>query len=225
MNIRRSNKRFFPVLLFLACLLLLTGCGSTLKKGTKALEDGEYEEAITLFTEAAADEDDETAADAYVGLGMAYYELADYESALSAFEQGLSLGAEKTVQLYNLCAVCALQGEDYETALEHIQTALALAETTGYTSGDDAADTSSDADSSGDGSASGDSSDDDNSSSDSSDEDPSADSLIQELKYNEIICYEQLGDWENAKAKMQEYREAYPDDDSVEKEAEFLETR
>ncbi len=50
-------------------------------------------------------------------------------------------------------------------------------------------------------------------------------SLIQEMKYNEIICYEQQADWENAKQKVTDYLEDYPDDETVQKEAEFLETR
>ena len=49
--------------------------------------------------------------------------------------------------------------------------------------------------------------------------------LVQEMKYNEIICYEQQADWENAKQKVTEYLEVYPDDETVQKEAEFLETR
>ncbi len=51
------------------------------------------------------------------------------------------------------------------------------------------------------------------------------DSLIQEMKYNEIICYEQQADWENAKQKAAEYAEAYPGDEAIQKEVEFLETR
>lgn len=49
--------------------------------------------------------------------------------------------------------------------------------------------------------------------------------LLQEMKYNEIICLEKTADWEMAKEKMSEYQAAYPDDDSVAKEAEFLQTR
>ena len=45
------------------------------------------------------------------------------------------------------------------------------------------------------------------------------------MKYNEIICYEKQADWENAKGKVTEYLDAYPDDETVQKEAEFLETR
>lgn len=49
--------------------------------------------------------------------------------------------------------------------------------------------------------------------------------MIQEMEYNEIICYEQTADWENAKQKITEYTEKYPDDENAKKEAEFLETR
>ena len=60
-----------------ACLL--TGCTNALKDGTGYLEDGNYKEAVTAFQK-AVDEGKKTA-EAYRGLGMAYYELEDYESA------------------------------------------------------------------------------------------------------------------------------------------------
>ena len=44
-------------------------------------------------------------------------------------------------------------------------------------------------------------------------------------KNNEIICLEKTADWEMAKEKMSEYQAAYPEDESVAKEAEFLQTR
>mgnify|MGYP005802440131 FL=1 len=49
--------------------------------------------------------------------------------------------------------------------------------------------------------------------------------MDRELKYNEIICYEKLADWENAREKANEYLSEYPDDEAVRKEAELLETR
>ena len=50
-------------------------------------------------------------------------------------------------------------------------------------------------------------------------------SLIQEMKYNEIICCERQGDWDTAKEKVAEYLADYPDDETAQKEADFLETR
>lgn len=49
--------------------------------------------------------------------------------------------------------------------------------------------------------------------------------LMQEMKYNEIVEYEELGKWENARTKLKEYVKDYPDDERGTKEAEFLETQ
>lgn len=49
--------------------------------------------------------------------------------------------------------------------------------------------------------------------------------LIQELKYNQIVCYEKQQNWESAKSKMTEYTKEYPDDETAAREAQFLETR
>ena len=48
---------------------------------------------------------------------------------------------------------------------------------------------------------------------------------FREMKYNEIICCEHLADWESAKQKVTEYLNDYPDDEAMQREAEFLETR
>lgn len=49
--------------------------------------------------------------------------------------------------------------------------------------------------------------------------------LMQEMRFNEIVCYEQCGEWENARTKLEEYTADYPDDERAVKEAEFLETQ
>lgn len=49
--------------------------------------------------------------------------------------------------------------------------------------------------------------------------------LKQEIQYNLIAVYENMADWEGAKKQMASYRKAYPDDERIEKEAQFLETR
>lgn len=167
---------------------VMGGCGSSQKSGVEALESGEYEAAVTDFQEMTQSGDSDDVAEGYRGLGMAYYEMEDYEKALESFRQAVDNGAEQTVQMYNLMGACAMQTEDYASALEYIQSGLALTETS---DGADKADAE----------------------------------LIQEMKYNEIICYERQADWENAKQKVTEYLEDYPDDEAVQKEAEFLETR
>lgn len=52
-----------------------------------------------------------------------------------------------------------------------------------------------------------------------------SDELTQELAHNEIVCYEHMGKWDKAKEKMEEYKNKYPDDESLAKDAEFLSTR
>ena len=171
---------------------ILSACANPQKDGTAALEEGNYEEALAQFQEAAESDDREKAAEGYRGLGMAYYESGQYEKALEAFQQAVDLGAEETVQLYHLMASCGMQTwkseEDYTAVLGYIQTGLALAE---IADGEEAPDTD----------------------------------MIREMKYNEIICYERQADWENARQKTAEYLAEYPDDEAVQKEAEFLETR
>lgn len=51
------------------------------------------------------------------------------------------------------------------------------------------------------------------------------DEMMQEMRFNEIAAYEQLGDMESAKTKLNSYAADYPDDEKAVKEAEFLETR
>ncbi len=48
---------------------------------------------------------------------------------------------------------------------------------------------------------------------------------LQELKWNEIVCYEELRDFDTAFEKVSAYIEAYPDDAAAKKEYEFLKTR
>lgn len=47
----------------------------------------------------------------------------------------------------------------------------------------------------------------------------------QEMMFNKIAAYEECGEWEEARALLEKYAEAYPDDERAEKEAEFLETQ
>ena len=52
-----------------------------------------------------------------------------------------------------------------------------------------------------------------------------SDDMKQEIQFNVIVCYEKLEDWDNAKAKLEDYVTEYPDDEKAAKEAEFLKTR
>lgn len=50
-------------------------------------------------------------------------------------------------------------------------------------------------------------------------------SMTQTLKYNQIVAYEEAGDFTKAKSLMNDYIAAYPDDEKALREAEFLKTR
>ena len=42
-----------------------------------------------------------------------------------------------------------------------------------------------------------------------------SDDMKQEIQFNVIVCYEKLEDWDNAKAKLEDYVTAYPDDEKA----------
>lgn len=50
-------------------------------------------------------------------------------------------------------------------------------------------------------------------------------SMMQTLKFNEIVAYEYKGDFSKAKSLMESYLAAYPDDEKAVREARFLRTR
>lgn len=49
--------------------------------------------------------------------------------------------------------------------------------------------------------------------------------MRQEILFNEIAIYQIKSDWDTLKEKVSAYIKAYPDDDRMDKTAEFLETR
>ena len=106
---------------------MICGCSNPQKAGVKALEEGNYEEAETQFTE-LTEESGKDGAEGYRGLGMVYYETEEYQKALEAFETAAESGIQPDVQMYNLMAVCAMQTEQYGTALEYIRSGLAVAD-------------------------------------------------------------------------------------------------
>jgi tetratricopeptide (TPR) repeat protein len=52
-----------------------------------------------------------------------------------------------------------------------------------------------------------------------------ASDYLQELKFNQIVANEYLGDFQTAKSLIGEYMQSYPDDSKAKKEYEFLESR
>lgn len=174
---------------------VLSGCENNGKAAVEALEKGDYKEAEAQFKEMTEQKDKEKAAEGYRGLGITYYSQEQYEQAMEMFSSAVEKGVKETTQLYNLMGSCAMRLEDYEKALEYYKAGIALNDT-------------------------------------SSDEEKtdknvqkSDEKMIREMKFNEVVCYERLAQWEQAKEKVKEYLSEYPDDEKMMKESQFLETR
>lgn len=160
-------------------LLLLAGCGANIKDGVALLEEGKYEDALKAFSK---DVDKERNLDeAYRGIGIAYFEMENYVSAIEAFELALEHGAEETATIGSFLGASYLEIGDYDKSLDYYERALG--------------------------------------------NDKITKELEQEIQFQLIAVYENMGNWDAAEKQMKKYTKAYPDDTRVEKEAEFLETR
>ena len=49
--------------------------------------------------------------------------------------------------------------------------------------------------------------------------------MMQTLKFNEIVAYEYMKDYKTAAALMGDYLKSYPDDETAQREYQFLKTR
>lgn len=169
-------KKVFGLLVL---LLLFTGCAGNIKDGVALLEEGKYEEAAEAFQKDV--EKERNLDEAYRGLGIAYFELEDYEAAVEAFELALKHETEETATFCSFLGASYLEVGECDLALDAYENALAKEDLT--------------------------------------------EELEQEIQFNLIAVYENMGNWDAAKKQMDKYVEKYPDDTRVEKEAEFLETR
>lgn len=49
--------------------------------------------------------------------------------------------------------------------------------------------------------------------------------MYKEMRYNKVVCYEQLADWEAARTEAEAFLALYPEDEEMQKEYTFLKTR
>lgn len=103
-------------------VLLLGGCADPVGTGTEYLEEGKYEEAAEEFQKAA--EDNKNTGEAYRGLGIAKWELEDYEGAREAFVKALENDSEKTGTIYNFIGCCDLKLDNPSSALNYFNLGL-----------------------------------------------------------------------------------------------------
>lgn len=192
---KNRNTRKLIPLTIAVCFL--TACTNYVKDGTELLEEGKYSEAVAAFEQAAqeAEKEGEDASEAYRGLGMAYYAQENYEEARANLQKALDEGAVRTPILCNLIGTCSMHLEDYDNALEAFEQGIGLAASEVISEGTKQEQT------------------------------VDYSEVIQEMKFNRVVCYEKKLDWESAKAAMSQYSSEYPNDIAAQKEAEFLSTR
>lgn len=104
--------------------LALTGCGTTqnlqdtLSGGMTAIENGQYEEALTAFENVVSQ--GELQVEAYRGMGIAYMGLQDYDQAVDFFDLALSCTDDRMdgtrKDLYYYKATALYKEESYTAA-------------------------------------------------------------------------------------------------------------
>lgn len=218
---RRRQKKILQALTILAvvCIVLFAGgilytaMNPSLEKkiqgGFESLENKKYEDAQKKFQsviekEAKMKSDakkvktvtgSSMTSEAYRGLGMIAFDQEAYDTACIQLEKALEAGTKETPILYNLLGISYMKLEQYENALDAFGKGIALSKEETLT--------------------------------DQKKKEQVVDykKTIQEMKFNRIICLEKTFNWSQAKAEMEVYTAEYPEDTSVEKEAEFLATR
>lgn len=110
-------------------LLLLTGCAKNIESGVLLLEEEKYEEAIEVFQ--ADIEKGKHLDEAYRGIGLAYFEMEEYQEAAEALEFALKNGAKKGATLYGVLGACYMEQELYEKTVDAYKKALKQKDITG----------------------------------------------------------------------------------------------
>ena len=147
--------------------------------------------------------------------GVAFLEEGKYEDAITCFEAEIAEG-KKFAEAYRGMAISYFELEDFESAVEYFDMVLADEETKKTASIyamkaashlqleqlDEALEAYQNALSF-----------------------ECTEELKQEILFNEIAIYQELGDWEVLKEKVTAYVANYPEDTRMNKTVEFLETR
>ena len=106
--------------------VLLTGCMGTnyLEEGVSQLEEKQYEEASKSFQKEIDEE--KNLDEAYRGMGIAYFEMEEFEKAIDAFGEALDNGAEETATLYNFIGISNMKIENYEEAVSAFEKGMSM---------------------------------------------------------------------------------------------------
>lgn len=104
-------------------LFVLTGCSGNIKDGVAMLQEGKYEAAMKEFEKDIQKE--RNLDEAYRGLGIACFELGDYEEAVQAFELALKHETPETATLFSFLGASYMETDEYEKSLDAYERALA----------------------------------------------------------------------------------------------------
>lgn len=107
---------------------IFSGCANNVKSGVESLEAENYDKAKACFTQEI--ETGKNLDEAYRGLGIACFELEEYEDAIEAFELAVKNETEETAVLYSMMGACYIETAEYEKALDVYTKALSMEDIT-----------------------------------------------------------------------------------------------
>lgn len=125
---KKRLKIFLKVGITLVTTVVMIGGAASIliknpvEKGNILLNEGQYMEAVTEYN--AGLEKIEYMAESYLGMGLAYYKMEDYDGASKCFESAIQKGENSSGVIYNLLSISYMNMEEYEKALDSITLAV-----------------------------------------------------------------------------------------------------
>ncbi len=125
------------IILFIVTVMLIGGILKAIshimkddpfKEATILLEEYDYEGAIELYK--VAIEEENNVAVSHRGMGLAYWELEQYDAAKTELLQSIKQGAAATSTVYNMLLTLEMEAKNYTEALNYIQIMLGLSDLT-----------------------------------------------------------------------------------------------
>lgn len=105
-------------------VFVLSGCTNRINSGIELLETEKYGEAKEIFQQEI--EKKKHLDEAYRGLGIACFELKEYEDAVEAFEMALKYETVESATLFGIMGACYIENGEYEKALDVYTKALSM---------------------------------------------------------------------------------------------------
>ena len=222
----KKRKSVILVVCSLLMLVLLAGCqrespseeeyeveneyeglarnGSYINEASELLAIGELELALSYFEKAI--EHGEELPLAWRGVGMIRFMQNEFGEARVALETALELGGESTAIIYNMLGVTAMRTSDFQQAVDFFDTGIVWFDLTLGRAGVSLTDLIY-----------------------GNEPDERVEGLsvevLQSMMSNRILSHQNLGNWEEARELASSYLLIFPDDEMIQREYEFLQTR